>query len=339
MARTRHLTQPAMTPPLDQIVPDKKAVQSLHRAASNADHRITPEEIKWTVGFLKYFGYLNGKQIEKLEYKDFTKAVKDYQLFAGLKASGLLDPRTSNAMQAPRCGVCDKDALRMQLRLSSSDPLPVSSPKWNKPAITYFIESYVSGIPKSVQEDIIATAYGSWTKVCGLQITGTKDQNKADIVISTGRGPRNQFDGPGNTLAWAYLPPGDDRQLLLMYDLDESWAAAPTGTPREILMENVTCHEGGHTLGLEHSTTQTALMAPYYAQNVRAPISPDDIERIQKLYGPPQAAPTPTPAPGPTQPPGKGLAFTIEGNITGITIPGYRVSKLAPVKARKTRAK
>lgn len=337
MARIRHLKRSVPTPSLGTIVPHPKAMRELHAHATDFDNRISLDEVKWTVGFLKYFGYLNGKNVEQLTFKDFEKAVKKYQKFSGLKASGLLDQRTANAMQAPRCGVCDVDALRMQLRLNSSDPLPVRTPKWNKPAITYYVDSYVSGIPKSVQDDIIATAYGSWTKVCGLKITRTKDQN-ADIIISTGRGPRNQFDGPGNTLAWAYLPPGDDRQLFLMYDLDESWAAQVTGSPREILMENVTCHEGGHTLGLEHSKVQTALMAPYYAANVKAPVSPDDVERIQKLYGKPVAEPTPAPTPVPPTG-GAGLTIQLTGSVSGIVIPGYRVTKLAALKAPKRKGR
>lgn len=344
MARTRRIARPTLTPSLSSIVPHPRAVAELHAQASDFDSRISLDEVKWTVGFLKYFGYLNGKNVEQLTYEEFSKGVKDYQQFAGLKASGQLDQRTANAMQAPRCGICDVGALRMQLRLSDSDPLPVSSPKWHKPAIKWFIESYVGGIPKTVQEDIIATAYGNWTKVCGLKIDRTKDKNSADIVISTGQGPRNQFDGPGNTLAWAYLPPGDDRQLLLMYDLDESWAANITGSPREILMENVTCHEGGHTLGLEHSKIQTALMAPYYAANVNAPVSPDDIERIQRLYGPPAAAPATPTTPGPTTPTptGGGITIQVTGQVAGISIPGYRVTKLAAVQAperKKRRSK
>ncbi len=329
MARNRHPVAP--TPPLSEIVSSPKAVREIAAQAQDFDNRISQQEVAWTLGFLKYFGYLNGKKRSALHFPDFRDAIKLYQRSAGLNPHGELDQRTANAMQAPRCGVCDVEPLRMQLKLTAGEALPLGQPKWNKSAITYAIDRYLTGIPTSVQDDIIATSYKHWSSVCGLKISRSKDTRKADIVISTGRGPRNQFDGPGNTLAWAYLPPGDDRQLLLMYDEDESWTARPTGAAREILLENVTTHEGGHTLGLEHSTVQQALMAPYYAVNVNAPVSPDDVERIQKLYGQPTASPVPSPSI-----PASGtfsVNITGSGRVDSVSIPGFRVTKLAAVKA------
>ncbi len=83
----------------------------------------------------------------------------------------------------------------------------------------------------------------------------------------------------------------------MRFDLDERWVI---GNPQGgILMRNVACHEFGHLLGLEHSTRQTALMAPYYAPSIVKPQASDDVPRIQALYG---AAPVPPPVPTPIPP-------------------------------------
>lgn len=290
MAWSRRGTKSIITPPTKTLIPPAKAIREIHAQAADKDDRISTDEVKWTIGFLNYFGYLGDRSVEDLKFADFSKAITAYQKHSGLAGSGVLDQKTANAMQAPRCGVCDVEPLKMQMRLSG-ESLPITAePKWHKPEIFYYHEEYVGGIPPSVQEDIVATAYGRWSKLCGLKISCTRDVNQADILLGTGRGPRNQFDGPGNTLAWAYLPPGDNRQLQLLYDLDENWTANLTGAPREVLLENVTCHEGGHTLGLDHSTIPNALMAAYYDHGTNAPIDPDDAARIVKLYGPPPVA-------------------------------------------------
>jgi peptidoglycan hydrolase-like protein with peptidoglycan-binding domain len=296
-------------------------VQQLMKHVDDLDNRVTRHELEFCVQYLSYYGYLPDLSSGP---PAVAASLADFQSFFGLPETGKLDPVTSRAMFTPRCGVPDIRPLRQQL----GEGIPLPSPqeaKWRKTSLTYFVEAYVDGIPTSVQDGILATAFQDWMNVTAIKISRTTDVSSANLIISTGRGRRSQFDGPGNTLAWAYLPSGDDSQLLMRFDADENWATQLSGSGREILMRNVACHEFGHLLGLEHSRVNNALMAPYYASPIFQPQANDDIPRIQQLYGPAVITPPPGPVLPPTAP--GTLTIKLTGSITGIEIPGYIVTK------------
>ncbi len=220
--------------------------------------------------------------------EEYTKNV---QKALGLKPTGSIDHQLVKMMEhTPRCGLPDY--------AMADGP---QAAKWGLSELTYFVEQYVEGLSKTDQDAILAKAWSSWSNVANLKFTRVNTAGKANFVISTGRGRGSNFDGPGNTLAWAYLPSGNSYQgqLLMRFDLDERWLA--TAGQRGILMENVACHEFGHLLGLDHSRISTALMAPYYSPNVPKPVDNDDVKRIVALYGR-ATAPTPLPTPTPTGP-------------------------------------
>ena len=52
---------------------------------------------------------------------------------------------------------------------------------------------------------------------------------------------------------------------------------------RGLELASVTLHESGHSLGLGHDRTKGSIMTPWYTGQTT--LGPNDIARIQKLYG------------------------------------------------------
>lgn len=213
-------------------------------------------------------------------------SVESFQRFAGLPATGQLDEDTAGVILTPRCGL--SDSLRV-----------TAEARWRRNRLRYYVDAFVDGIDQRTQHEILREAWRAWESVADVRLQQVGSAQEADIVISTGRGPRAGFDGPSGTLAWAQLPNGSDQQLLMRFDLGEKWDA---GQGSGILLLNVACHEFGHLLGLDHSQVNGALMAPFYSRQISRPQSRDDIPRIQAYYGPPTAPPVVPPSP-PTIPP------------------------------------
>jgi hypothetical protein len=252
------------------------------------------------INYLNVFGYL-GKELAgwvDISLGDVINAILSFQKFFGIKQSGQLCAKTIRAMELYRCGVPDRSVAGtnsekhiQRLTTFTAKMLP----KWAKTALTYRVANYVNGLARSAQDDIIDKAFALWTNVAALQINRC-NSGDCDILVSTGQGQKDNFDGPGGVLAWCYLPDGSDSQLLMEFDLDETWIT--DSKQRGVLMLNVAAHEFGHALGLVHSTLPGALMAPYYNPLVAEPQQNDDITKVQALYGRPtqvttQEAPKP----------------------------------------------
>lgn len=266
------------------------------------------EKIEKLAAFLHRYGYLADGEISIEEVVDaISKLQKNY----ALPIDGQVDAKLLSAIELPRCGCVDVQRL-------ASEALTA---KWTKSNLTYGIASYVDEFAQNETRDILDKAFQAWENVTNLNISYSANYQNADIIISTGRGPRDGFDGPSKTLAWAYLPDGNNSQLLMKFDVDELWVKDPS--TRGIVMFNVACHEFGHLLGLDHSSVSAALMAPYYNVNIAVPQKNDDIPRIQALYG----VKNPTTPTTPTNPSMDEVTITLKGSISNISIPGYTVKK------------
>lgn len=278
-----------------------KAVQILLRqpvkakGARTCAKSPTQPEAQFAVAYLNEFGYFKSALdlLKDIELEDVLAAIRLFQNWFGLPRSGLLTSQTVKAMESPRCGHPDIVRSHHTQELRVRDFAEARLPAWRKRDLKYYVESYVPGIDKTQQDDIFQAAFDSWSQHGQINVTRTRTGKEADILIGTGEGQRSNFDGPGGTLAWAYLPDGSDSQLTMRFDLGETWITNPRG--RGILLLNVASHEFGHIFGLDHSKVQQALMAPYYAAAISAPQSNDDIPRFVARYGsrttPPPAAP------------------------------------------------
>lgn len=216
-----------------------------------------------------------------------TKAVKDFQVFAGLNPSGELDDETVELMNTPRCGV--KDNVGPSDNAKRKKRYALQGSRWTKDTLDWRISKYptTSRYSKSEIEEQIKKAFDVWSKHTKLKFN-KKKSGSAHIDIRFERkehGDGDPFDGPGGTLAHAFFPQyGGDAH----FDDDEYWTIDMfSGTN----LLQTAAHEFGHSLGLSHSDVRSALMAPFYkGWEPNLKLDRDDIDAIQALYGGPDSS-------------------------------------------------
>ncbi|KAM6933543.1 matrix metalloproteinase-28 [Xenentodon cancila] len=200
-------------------------------------------------------------------------------------------------MAEPRCGVSDEGsqqvwAQRVNVVLAGKAQLQQrrrrsarQAEKWYKHHLTYQIVNWPRHLSLGSVRLAVHTAFQLWSNVSGLVFQEAL-KSPADIRLAFYEGDHNDgasnaFDGPGGTLAHAFLP----RRGEAHFDMAEKWTL--NGHKGHNLFM-VTAHEIGHTLGLEHSPVRHALMSPYYRKLGRSLVlSWDDIIAVQQLYGKP----------------------------------------------------
>lgn len=278
------------------------------------------------VGYLAKFGYIPPEEVPPLPPPgvasdtpaqafsptdlpdNIAKAVKQFQKFAGLRATGDLDEETLELMGKPRCGVVD---VSSKATVSYTEPHGnLSNYKadwgypWEKRTLTYRVLRYSSKISNALVDRDIRKAFDLWSGVTNMNFL-YKASGDIDIKISFDtydHGDGEPFDGRGGTLAHAYYPHDGDVHI----DDTENWTADSYGGTD--FLQTFT-HEIGHSLGLSHSRVPGAVMAPFassYDPNFK--LHPDDIAGIQSVYGVPPVTTTPstvattTPSSGSTYP-------------------------------------
>ncbi|XP_010640352.1 matrix metalloproteinase-27 [Fukomys damarensis] len=204
--------------------------------------------------------------------------IREMQAFFGLTVTGKLDSNTLEIMKTPRCGVPDVGQYGYTL------------PGWRKRKLTYRIMNYTPDMPQADVDQAIQKALEMWSKVTPLTFTKIY-KGVADIMIAFrtrvhGWCPRH-FDGPLGVLGHAF-PPGRGLGGDTHFDEDENWTTK-NATGFNLFL--VAAHEFGHSLGLSHSNDERALMFPNYVtlDPSKYPLSQDDINGIQSIYGLPTA--------------------------------------------------
>ncbi|XP_037534031.1 collagenase 3 [Nematolebias whitei] len=221
----------------------------------------------------RFYNLPVGLQGTQTSSSDFQTKIKEMQRFFNLEVTGKLDDNTLNVMKEPRCGVQD---------VGEYNHFPRDL-KWQTNTVTFRIINYTPDLKKSDVDRAIRTALNVWSEVTPLTFKKLYEGN-ADIMISFGtreHGDHNPFDGPDGLLAHAY-PPGQGIGGDTHFDEDEHW----TKDSSTYNLFIVAAHELGHALGMSHSSDPGALMYPVYSYATGYPLSVDDINGIQALYGP-----------------------------------------------------
>lgn len=270
------------------------------------------------INYLKYYGYLP-KELSALNTEVLVQAVRAFQEFFGLLRDGIPGPRTMRALETPRCGCVDIPDGTLAARRQYV---------WNKvkdgKPLTFGFSSYLNTVDVDYQIWVLQSCFDTWGSHTNLKGQYIKDYRKADLVIGTGSGKKDGFDGPGGTLAWCQLPTGRDNQLDMKFDESETFITHDSKL-RGIILLITAMHELGHGLGLEHSNVQGALMAPYYNPKIAVPQQNDDVPRIQGLYG--RKVNTTPSVPSPVSPEElTTITLQVKELVAG-KIPGYRIVK------------
>nr|CAH0102259.1 unnamed protein product [Daphnia galeata] len=234
--------------------------------------------------YLARFGYLdpalqNPSSGALISGDSVRRAIIDFQSFAGLNQTGILDSETSTWMSKPRCGVRDRvgagsSARRKRYALQGS--------RWRVKQLTYSITKYPSALKSADVDRELAKAFQVWEDVTELTFVHLRT-GKVHIEIrfeSGEHGDGDAFDGTGGTLAHAYFPIyGGDAH----FDESETWTI---NSYKGTNLFQVAAHEFGHSLGLSHSDVRSALMAPFYrGYEPNFKLDNDDVVAIQQLYG------------------------------------------------------
>ncbi|PFX29686.1 Matrix metalloproteinase-19 [Stylophora pistillata] len=124
--------------------------------------------------FLGHYGYISSARSGN---HDVATAIRGFQKFYGLPASGKLDEATISLMKKPRCGMADpvEDGKRVRRYTINGE--------WKKKHLTYFVQ-HGYDLPNDQQTVIFGRAFQFWAVVSGLSFSEVNDARNADIKIS-----------------------------------------------------------------------------------------------------------------------------------------------------------
>ena len=229
-------------------------------------------------------------------------------------------------------------------------------PGKNPATLTYSFGTLTERLPLSVVQSEIERSMGEWAKYIDVKFNpGSHPSAAGNLHVFFAKGRHDDdyaFDGTGGSLAHAFYPAPTNPEPIagdLHLDDDENWRVGNTTD-----LYSVALHELGHTLGLGHSDSPSAVMYAYYRRVTG--LADEDIAAIRELYAtntaipplpplpplppflppppplpplPPVMPPTPPPPPTPPQTP---AAPTLPDR----TPPALRVSSPAAVSLSTT---
>jgi hypothetical protein len=134
----------------------------------------------------------------------------------------------------------------------------------------------------------ISNAFAAWSSLSNISFVQVVDNGVTHGAVGAVGDIRigvHTIDGPSGVLAHALFPPPNGASAAgdMHFDRHENWGCERVpGTPD---IGIIATHEIGHSIGLDHETTLTAIMNPSYS--LISPATPliDDINAVTSIYG------------------------------------------------------
>ena len=167
----------------------------------------------------------------------------------------------------------------------------LTSVGWDGPglgeaSLTYYLGDVPSAVDEAIFRDAIEQAFDVWGDVVQIDFTETespRQRNSIDLTFA-------EIDGPGGTLAQAYLPRDVNFGRIagdIEFDQEESWELGNARRAAATDLLYVAVHEIGHALGLEHTENRDDVMFASISTNAAFPgLSQGDVDAILSLYAP-----------------------------------------------------
>lgn len=270
--------------------------------AQQVERGSTGEDVRKVHAYLKKFGYFPNPALDV--FGEWRPAVADdvadpevfdelmeravvlYQGFNGLKADGVVGPKTIRRMTVVRCG--NPDVIPQD---DGPEEFAVHGSQWSTTDLRYRFDSLSEDLSAQDVRTAMSEAMAQWSLVSPLRFTEVDAEAEAEIQIGWHRadhGDGSPFDEGGaedrNVLAHCFFPPpgGGPSAGDCHFDEFEKWTVdtPPTGFD----LATVALHELGHGLGLRHSAVPSTVMFASY-DGARRELTQDDIDGIRAIYG------------------------------------------------------
>ncbi|KAI3726058.1 hypothetical protein L1987_65855 [Smallanthus sonchifolius] len=240
--------------------------------------------------YLARFGYLNYQHTPNhvnAENDEFDQkleaALKSYQNFYHLNASGTLDGPTVSQMIMPRCGQPDKKISHKHgkslLNIVSHYQFFPNSLRW-PPSKSHLTYAFGLNYPNAYVPPVVR-AFNTWASASGyFTFSRVDDVTSADLKITFENPTHGDRDFDENVLAHAFSPT-DGR---FHYNANMNWSSGPGPVSGAFDLETVAVHEIGHLLGLRHSEDRNAIMWSSIPIGAVKGLNADDIQGIKALY-------------------------------------------------------